>query len=44
MPKADAINTTATIRTEHPQDILDELHAGIGCLLQLSCSPIMRPE
>ena len=53
MPKADANNSTATIETllphlpgapEQPEDLLDELHAGIGCLLKPSVSPIMEPE
>jgi hypothetical protein len=44
MPKASAINTTEATETEHPQDILDELQAGIACLLQLSVSPTMQPE
>jgi len=53
MPKAATTNTTATIESllpylpgapERPEALLDELHAGIGVLLQLTCFPELRHD
>ena len=29
---------------ETPEQLLDELHAGIGCLLELTCRPVLHHE
>jgi len=45
MPQADAFNNT--MPPEHPQDIIDELQAGIGVLLHLGASSnpnLIEPE